>query len=78
MGDYNQPGSNGLTLDSEGRLAINEHGNPRVTRLEKTGFLTVLADKYEGKRLNSPNDLVYRSDGALFFTESAVWSAQVL
>lgn len=69
VGEYNQPGSNGLTLDREGRLTINEHGNRRVTRLEKTGFLTVLADKYEGKRLNSPNDLVYRSDGALFFTD---------
>ena len=69
VGEYNQPGSNGLTLDSEGRVTINEHGNRRVTRLEKTGFLTVLADRYEGKRLNSPNDLVYRSDGALFFTD---------
>jgi gluconolactonase len=69
VGEYNQPGSNGLTLDREGRVTINEHGNRRVTRLEKTGFLTVLADKYEGKRLNSPNDLVYRSDGALYFTD---------
>lgn len=69
VGEYNQPGSNGLTLDREGRVTINEHGNRRVTRLEKTGFLTVLADRYEGKRLNSPNDLVYRSDGALFFTD---------
>ena len=69
IGEYNQPGSNGLTLDREGRLTINEHGNRRVTRLEKTGFLTVLADRYEGKRLNSPNDLVYRSDGALYFTD---------
>lgn len=69
VGEYNQPGSNGLTLDGEGRVTINEHGNRRVTRLERTGFLTVLADRYEGKRLNSPNDLVYRSDGALFFTD---------
>lgn len=69
VGDYNQPGSNGLTLDREGRVTINEHGNRRVTRLEKTGFLTVLAERYDGKRLNSPNDLVYRSDGALFFTD---------
>jgi gluconolactonase len=66
---YGQPGSNGLTLDPQGRLTINEHGNHRVTRLEKDGRLTVLADKYEGKRLNSPNDLVYRSDGTLFFTD---------
>jgi gluconolactonase len=56
-------------LDSEGRVTINEHGNRRVVRQEKTGFITVLADKYEGKRLNSPNDLVYRSDDALFFTD---------
>jgi gluconolactonase len=69
IGEYNQPGSNGLTLDKEGRVTINEHGNRRVVRQEKTGFITVLADKYEGKRLNSPNDLVYRSDGALFFTD---------
>src|SRR5215471_1673256 len=69
VGEYGQPGSNGLTLDREGRLTINEHGNRRVTRLEKNGVLTVLADRYKGKRLNSPNDLVYRSDGVLYFTD---------
>ncbi len=69
IAEYGQPGSNGLTLDPQGRLTINEHGNHRVSRLEKDGALTVLADKYEGKRLNSPNDLVYRSDGTLFFTD---------
>ena len=69
LGIYHQPGSNGLTLDREGRLTIDEHGNRRVTRLEKNGTLTVLADRFEGKRLNSPNDLVYRSDGALYFTD---------
>jgi gluconolactonase len=69
IAEYGQPGSNGLTLDPQGRLTINEHGNHRVTRLEKDGKLTVLADKYEGKRLNSPNDLVYRSDGTLYFTD---------
>jgi len=69
IGDYFQPGSNGLTLDPQGRLTINEHGNHRVSRIEKDGRLTVLADNFEGKRLNSPNDLVYRSDGALFFTD---------
>src|SRR6516225_8614197 len=69
VGGYGQPGSNGLTLDREGQLTINEHGNRRVTRLEKNGVLTVLADRYQGKRLNSPNDLVYRSDGALYFTD---------
>jgi gluconolactonase len=69
IGEYAQPGSNGLTLDRDGRVTIDEHGNRRVTRLEKNGMLTVLADRYEGKRLNSPNDLVYRSDGALYFTD---------
>ncbi|MCI0402811.1 MAG: SMP-30/gluconolactonase/LRE family protein, partial [Acidobacteria bacterium] len=69
IAEYGQPGSNGLTLDPQGRLTINEHGNHRVSRLEKDGSVTVLADKYEGKRLNSPNDLVYRSDGTLFFTD---------
>lgn len=64
IGRYHQPGSNGLTLDPSGLLTINEHGNRRVTRLERTGKITVLADRYDGKRLNSPNDLVYRSDGA--------------
>jgi len=67
--EYGQPGSNGLTFDPAGRLTINEHGNHRVTRLEPDGTLTLLADRYEGKRLNSPNDLVYRSDGTLFFTD---------
>ncbi|MGH7901727.1 MAG: SMP-30/gluconolactonase/LRE family protein [Thermodesulfobacteriota bacterium] len=69
IAEYGQPGSNGLTLDPQGRLTINEHGNHRITRLEKDGSLTVLADSYQGKRLNSPNDLVYRSDGTLFFTD---------
>ncbi|HEX6884676.1 MAG TPA: SMP-30/gluconolactonase/LRE family protein [Planctomycetota bacterium] len=73
VAEYGQPGSNGLALDAEGRLLICEHGNRRVTRLEKNGTLTVLADRYPagpgGKRLNSPNDLVVRSDGALYFTD---------
>lgn len=69
IAEYGQPGSNGLTLDRQGRLTINEHGNHRVSRLEKDGSVTVLADSFQGKRLNSPNDLVYRSDGTLFFTD---------
>ncbi len=69
VGDYGQPGSNGLALDPEGRVTVNEHGNRRVVRIEKTGVVTVLADRYDGKRLNSPNDLVYRKDGTLFFTD---------
>jgi len=69
IGEYRQPGSNGLTTDEQGRLTICQHGNRRVVRIEKNGLTTVLADRFNGKRLNSPNDLVYRSDGALFFTD---------
>lgn len=69
VGDYHQPGSNGLTLDRQGRLTINQHGNRRVILVEPHGNITVLADRYDGKRLNSPNDLVYRSDGVLYFTD---------
>ncbi len=69
VGEYKQPGSNGLAFDREGRLTINEHGNRRVSRIEKNGVVTVLADRYDGKRLNSPNDLVYKSNGALYFTD---------
>ena len=69
IAEYGQPGSNGLTLDLQGNLIINQHGNRRIVKLEKDGSETVLADKFEGKRLNSPNDLVYRSDGTLFFTD---------
>lgn len=69
IGEYRQPGSNGLTTDEQGRLTICQHGNRRVVRIEKNGLTTVLADEFNGKRLNSPNDLVYRSDGTLFFTD---------
>jgi len=69
IGEYGQPGSNGLTFDRDGRLTICEHGNRRVVRLEKNGVVTVLADRFEGRRLNSPNDLTFRSDGALYFTD---------
>jgi gluconolactonase len=64
-----EPGSNGLTLDSDGRLVLCEHGDRRITRLEKNDRKTVLADKFEGKRFNSPNDLVYKSNGDLYFTD---------
>jgi gluconolactonase len=69
VGEYHQPGSNGLTLDRQGRLTINQHGNRRVIRVEPRGNITVLADRYGGKKLNSPNDLVYKSDGSLYFTD---------
>ena len=62
-------GSNGLTRDQQGRLLICEHGNARVTRLEKDGSLTVLAGAYDGKRLNSPNDIVQKSNGDIYFTD---------
>jgi gluconolactonase len=69
IGEYHQPGSNGLAFDKEGRLTVCQHGERRIIRLEKKGPVTVLADNYQGKKLNSPNDLVYRSDGTLFFTD---------
>ncbi len=69
IGRFHQPGSNGLTFDPQGRLSICQHGNRRVIRVEPHGNVTVLADRYDGKRLNSPNDLVYRSDGTLYFTD---------
>jgi gluconolactonase len=69
IGEYTQPGSNGLTFDPSGRLTICQHGNRRIIRVEPRGNITVLADRYAGKRLNSPNDLVYRSDGVLYFTD---------
>jgi gluconolactonase len=69
IGRFTQPGSNGLTFDPEGRLTMCQHGNRRVLRVEPHGNVTVLADSYEGRRLNSPNDLVYRSDGTLYFTD---------
>jgi gluconolactonase len=69
IGRFGQPGSNGLTFDPEGRLVMCQHGNRRVLRVNPHGDTTVLADSYDGKRLNSPNDLVFRSDGTLFFTD---------
>ena len=69
IGRYHQPGSNGLTFDPQGRLTICQHGNRRVLRVEPHGDVTVVADSFGGRRLNSPNDLVYRSDGSLWFTD---------
>jgi gluconolactonase len=69
IGRYRQPGSNGLAFDPQGRLTLCQHGNRRVLRVEPHGDTTVLADRFDGKRLNSPNDLVYRSDGTLYFTD---------
>ena len=64
-----EPGSNGLLFDAEGRLTLCEHGDRRVSRIEKDGKKTILADSYMGKKLNSPNDLVYHSNGDLYFTD---------
>lgn len=67
-----EPGSNGMTLDAVGRLTVAGHAGRNVWRLESLDPLaqkTILADTYQGKRLNSPNDLVYRSDGSLYFTD---------
>jgi len=64
-----EPGSNGLTFDAQGHLVLCQHGDRRISRLNADRTFTTLVDRYEGKRLNSPNDLVYRSDGTLFFTD---------
>ena len=61
--------SNGLTLDREGKILAAEHGGRRVTRVADDGTRTVLAEKYQGKRLNSPNDIVVKSDGTIYFTD---------
>jgi gluconolactonase len=63
--------SNGNTVDRQGRLVTCEHGNRRVTRTEHDGSITVLASHYQGKRFNSPNDVVVRSDGSIWFTDPA-------
>ncbi len=67
-----EPGSNGMTLDSNGRVTVAGHAGRTVWRLESLdpkAQVTVLADSYQGKKLNSPNDLVYKSDGSLYFTD---------
>jgi gluconolactonase len=67
-----EPGSNGMTLDRQGRLTIAGHGARNIYRLDSLdphGARTILAERYQGKRLSSPNDLVYRSDGSLYFTD---------
>ncbi len=63
-------GTNGLLLDPQGRLVVCDHGNRQMARIDSVRFTrTVLADRYQGKRLNSPNDAVYRSNGDLYFTD---------
>jgi len=69
IGEYGQPGSNGLAIDKDGRLIIDQHGNRRVIRIEKKGPVTILADQIDGKRFNSPNDIVLKKDGTIYFTD---------
>jgi gluconolactonase len=64
-----EPGSNGLIIDPEGRLILMEHGDRRVARMDRDGGKVTLADRYQGKRLNSPNDGALHSSGALYFTD---------
>lgn len=66
-----EPGSNGLVFDAQGRLTACEHGDRRISRLEHNGGKKTLVDSFEGKRLNSPNDLVFHSNGDLYFTDPA-------
>ena len=62
-------GPNGLVLDAQGRLVICQQGNRHVIRIEKDGSRTLLAERFEGKHLNSPNDIVRARDGSLYFTD---------
>ncbi|GAC1338282.1 MAG: SMP-30/gluconolactonase/LRE family protein [Acetobacteraceae bacterium] len=73
LSDFRRPSdyANGNTRDREGRLVTCEHGGRRVTRTEHDGEITVLMDRFEGKRLNSPNDVVVKSDGTIWFTDPA-------
>jgi len=67
-----EPGSNGMTLDADGRVSVAGHARRNVWRLESVdpkAQITVLADSYQGKKFSSPNDLVYKSDGSLYFTD---------
>jgi gluconolactonase len=68
---YRQPSgcANGNTRDRQGRLVTCEHLTRRVTRTEPDGTITVIADRYQGRRLNSPNDVVVRMDGTIWFTD---------
>ncbi len=61
--------SNGLTIDGDGRIIRCEHGNRRVVRIEHDESVTILAEEYNGKKLNSPNDAISRSDGVVYFTD---------
>jgi gluconolactonase len=64
-----EPGSNGLTLDVQGRLVLCRHGDRQIGRLESNGTIVPLAVHYDGHKINSPNDLVFKSNGDLYFTD---------
>lgn len=64
-----EPGSNGLTFDPQGRLVLCRHGDRQIGRLESNGTIVPLANQYEGHKINSPNDLVFKSNGDLYFTD---------
>jgi gluconolactonase len=64
-----EPGSNGLTFDRQGRLVLCRHGDRQIGRLESNGTVVLLADRYDGHKINSPNDLVFKSNGDLYFTD---------
>ncbi len=64
-----EPGSNGLAFDSEGRLVFCQHGDRSISRLEADGRRTILAGDYMGKRINSPNDVIFKSNGDIYFTD---------
>jgi gluconolactonase len=66
---FREQGSNGLGVDAQGRLLICQHGERRIARVEKDGTQTALADKFDGKRFNSPNDLALRKNGEIYFTD---------
>jgi gluconolactonase len=71
VSDYRKPsqGANGNTLDSQGRMVSCEHAGRRVARTGRDGKLETVVDRYEGKRFNSPNDVIFKSDGAMYFTD---------
>jgi gluconolactonase len=66
-GGFNGP--NGMTADRDGAVVLCQHGNRRIVRITRDGKVSTVVDRYQGKRLNSPNDLVFHADGSLFFTD---------
>src|SRR5260221_287006 len=69
MIDHGGRGANGLSVDRQGRLVLCQHGNRQLARLEKDGSYATVVARYDGKRLNSPNDLAVRKNGDIYFTD---------